>query len=72
MGKRALGALIRAKREEQGVGYYALAEELGVTGQLINSIERGKSYPSLELYCRILERLWIDPRDAHRAVLARE
>ncbi|SHG79166.1 helix-turn-helix transcriptional regulator [Halobaculum gomorrense] len=40
---------VRARREERGLSQAGLAEEVGVTRQTINSIERGRYDPSLEL-----------------------
>jgi len=40
---------VRARREERGLSQGGLAEEVGVTRQTINSIERGRYDPSLEL-----------------------
>ncbi|MFC7137521.1 helix-turn-helix transcriptional regulator [Halobaculum litoreum] len=39
---------VRARREERGLSQAGLAEEVGVTRQTINSIERGRYDPSLE------------------------
>lgn len=40
---------VRARREERGISQAELAERVGVTRQTINSIERGRYDPSLEL-----------------------
>ncbi|QZY01071.1 helix-turn-helix transcriptional regulator [Halobaculum rubrum] len=40
---------VRARREDRGLSQAGLAEEVGVTRQTINSIERGRYDPSLEL-----------------------
>ncbi|GAA0208091.1 helix-turn-helix transcriptional regulator [Halobaculum roseum] len=40
---------VRARREERGLSQAGLAEAVGVTRQTINSIERGRYDPSLEL-----------------------
>ena len=44
---------VRARREEHGLSQAGLAEEVGVTRQTINSIERGRYDPSLELAFRL-------------------
>ncbi|MFC7135447.1 helix-turn-helix transcriptional regulator [Halobaculum litoreum] len=44
---------VRARREERGLSQAGLAEEVGVTRQTINSIERGRYDPSLELAFRL-------------------
>jgi len=40
---------VRARREERDISQAELAERVGVTRQTINSIERGRYDPSLEL-----------------------
>ena len=40
---------LRRRREERGLSQAALGEAVGVTRQTINSIERGRYDPSLEL-----------------------
>lgn len=40
---------VRARREERGLSQAGLAEEVDVTRQTINSIERGRYDPSLAL-----------------------
>ena len=40
---------VRARREERELSQAGLAEAVGVTRQTINSIERGRYDPSLEL-----------------------
>lgn len=40
---------VREHREEEGLSQAELANEVGVTRQTINSIERGRYDPSLEL-----------------------
>lgn len=40
---------VRARREEHDLSQAGLAEAVGVTRQTINSIERGRYDPSLEL-----------------------
>lgn len=61
---------VRARREERGLSQAGLAEAVGVTRQTVNSIERGRYDPSLELAftlagffdCRI-EELFHPDRD---------
>ncbi len=72
MGKRSLGALLKAAREKRGIGYYDLARGMGVTPQNINNVENGKSYPSLPLFCELSRALRLDPREMVDAVLKRE
>ncbi|MCX2818327.1 MAG: putative transcriptional regulator [Methanobacteriota archaeon] len=40
---------LREMREERGLSQRELAERVGVTRQTINSVERGRYDPSLEL-----------------------
>jgi putative transcriptional regulator len=40
---------LRERREERGLSQAELGEAVGVTRQTINSIERGRYNPSLEL-----------------------
>ncbi|MFC6786316.1 helix-turn-helix transcriptional regulator [Halobaculum halobium] len=40
---------VRARREDRNMSQAGLAEAVGVTRQTINSIERGRYDPSLEL-----------------------
>ncbi|MFC7096747.1 helix-turn-helix transcriptional regulator [Halobaculum marinum] len=46
---------VRARREERGLSQAGLADEVGVTRQTINSIERGRYDPSLELAFRLAD-----------------
>ncbi|QZP38810.1 helix-turn-helix transcriptional regulator [Halobaculum magnesiiphilum] len=63
---------VRARREEHGLSQAGLAEAVGVTRQTINSIERGRYDPSLELAfaladffeCRIEDLFHPDGADA--------
>ena len=69
MSKKALGSLIRSARQARGESYYDLADHLGVKAQTVNMIETGKNYPSLLLACKLVRRLYIDPRNIVDAVL---
>lgn len=46
---------LRRRREERGLSQAELGEAVGVTRQTINSIERGRYNPSLELAFALAE-----------------
>jgi putative transcriptional regulator len=46
---------LRERREERGLSQADLGEAVGVTRQTINSIERGRYNPSLELAFALAE-----------------
>lgn len=54
-----LGALIRSRRRQLGLGQSALAEKVGVSRQWIIEIEKGKSRAAIGLILRTLNALGI-------------
>ena len=46
---------LKQLREERGISQRELAEEVGVTRQTINAVERGRYDPSLELAFALAE-----------------
>lgn len=61
--QRALGANLRALREERGVSQEALAEELGYHRTYFSSMERGERNLSLRSVERLAQQIGIDPLD---------
>lgn len=56
---KLLGERIRTARETIGMYQYVLAEKIGVSQNHINSIESGKSKPSIEVLKDICEVLHV-------------
>ena len=54
---RALGSFFRFYRREQGLKQEEVAERAGVSKNTISQIERGKQWPSMQTYLRLLESL---------------
>lgn len=53
----AIGALLRAAREERGLTLKALADSMGVTSSLLSQIETDKVQPSLNTLYQLATRL---------------
>jgi len=52
-------AVLKRKREKQGLSQHQLAKQLGLTQTFLSEIERGRKNPSLEQFFRICEALEI-------------
>jgi transcriptional regulator with XRE-family HTH domain len=55
-----LGARIRIRREELGLGQEAMALEAGLHRTYITSLERGQRNPSLETLCKVATAIQMD------------
>lgn len=56
----SLGSLIRRLRNEKGLGLKPLARLLNVTHSHLSRVERGETYPSLDLLHRVAKALNLD------------
>lgn len=61
MGSRKLGAVIRAARERKAMTITDVARVCGCSPQNLNIMEHGKSYPSVQMFCKLSKLLDIEP-----------
>ena len=62
----ALGGFLRLRRTDRGLKQLELARRVGVSKNTISQIERGRQWPSMQTYLRILDVLRVmdfDPSD---------
>lgn len=60
------GKRLRKIRREKDITQEQLAETIGVTGEFISNLERGKSAPSFETVEKLAEALGVDVEELFR------
>ena len=61
------GKRLRKIRREKDITQEQLAEAIGVTGEFISNLERGKSAPSFETVEKLSEALGVDVEEFFKA-----
>ncbi len=59
--KKILGKIIQNERKKQGITQDKLASLIDLDPTNLSRIERGKSFPSFETFCNIIETLKVEP-----------
>ena len=59
--KKILGKIIQNERKKQGITQDKLASLIDLDPTNLSRIERGKSFPSFETFCNIIEALKVEP-----------